>query len=279
MGGVDAAAITAGSRGLATTVLVGDFTAASLPSPTSTFSFTAAPFPVGIAAGPFSLPTTAVAGEHRMAGMVSVELLLLAYSQSVMPFMYSRYDVIAADTVTRCQVPCHRLVFSRQGVDENCVQHVVIEDHSCCAHFCCNIFDPANLLERVSPWRYLKTIEAAAEVGFVPCRLRAVQREKRVPRFSRRGAPVQDSLVALAIYLGPSIGNSMRVHVCVHFCGCAPFSQLQFFVNFPTGTYWDGSDTKAEETHSFRVVPDVSGPGNELGHFPTKLWSSGMFES
>ena len=50
----------------------------------------------------------------------------------------------------------------------------------------------------VTPWRYLETIEAAGEVGFGPRRLRAVPREERVPRFSRRGAPVQDTLVALA---------------------------------------------------------------------------------
>ena len=54
-GGFGATAIAAGSRDRATTALVGAFTASSLLSPTSTFSFAAAStFPVATAAAAFS---------------------------------------------------------------------------------------------------------------------------------------------------------------------------------------------------------------------------------
>ena len=68
-----AAATTLGGRGRDTTVFVGVLTAAPLPSPTSTYSFTTAcTFPVGTATGPFSLATFAAAGKHSMAGMAAL---------------------------------------------------------------------------------------------------------------------------------------------------------------------------------------------------------------
>ena len=144
-GGFGAAAIAAGSRGRATTVLVGAFTASSLLPPTSTFFFAAAStFPVATAAA-------TAAGEHSMTSMASVGPLPPVSRKLVVPLSYSLDDVIAADTVTRCKVPCLHLVFGRQCVDENGVQHVVVKGQSCCTHFWSKILDPAHPLEEVAP--------------------------------------------------------------------------------------------------------------------------------
>ena len=52
-------------------------------------------------------------------------LLLPVYRKSAMPFSNSLDDVIAADAVTRCQVPCPHLVFGRHSVNHYGV-HVVV---------------------------------------------------------------------------------------------------------------------------------------------------------
>ena len=146
-GGFGAAAIAIGSRDRATTDLVGAFTASSVISPTSTISVAAA--------STFPAATTAATatGEHSM---VSVGPLLPFSRESVVPLSNSLNDFIAADTITRCQAPCLHLVFGRQNVDEDDVQHVVVEGQSCCTHFCCKILDPAHLLEEVATWLYIK---------------------------------------------------------------------------------------------------------------------------
>ena len=127
-GGFGAAVITAGSRGRATTVLVGDFTTSSLLSPTPTSSFATAPtFPGGTAAAAVSAATSAAAGEPCMAGMSSVGPLLYVSRNSAVPLSYNRDDAIAADTVTRYKAACLHFVFGRQSVNENFVEHVVVE--------------------------------------------------------------------------------------------------------------------------------------------------------
>ena len=152
-GGFGAAAIAVGSRGRATPVLVLSSTAPSVLPLLSTFSFAAV--------STFPAATVAVyAGVHDMACVAIVEPLLPVSRKSVMARSNSLNDVIAADTVTRCQVPCLHIVLGRQSVDEDGVQHVVVKCQSCGAHSRCNIFDPTHL-ERVAPRRYLKTIEAS----------------------------------------------------------------------------------------------------------------------
>ena len=76
-GGFGAAAIETGSRGRATTVLVGTFTASSLLSSTSTFPvatvITAFPATTAAAAAfPAAITAAAFAGERSMDSMASV---------------------------------------------------------------------------------------------------------------------------------------------------------------------------------------------------------------
>ena len=193
-GGFGAHAIAAGSRGRATTDLVGALAASSVLSPTST-SFDAAAsaaFPAAIAAAAFPAATTAgaTAGEHGMASMASVGRLLPASRKSVVPLSNSLDDVIAADTVTRCQVTYLHLVFGRQSVDKDGVKHVVVKRQPCCTHLCRNMLNPTHFLEWVAPRRYLKTMKAPRDIGFGPDRVRAVPRKKSVTRFPRRGTPM-----------------------------------------------------------------------------------------
>ena len=71
--------------------------------------------------------TAAAAGVHSMTSMASVGPLLPVSRKSVVPLSNGLHDVIAADTVTRCQVPCLHLVFGRQSVDEDSVQHMGVK--------------------------------------------------------------------------------------------------------------------------------------------------------
>ena len=131
-GGLGAAAIAAGSRGRATTILVGAFTASSVLSPASTFSVTVtstfpvatatATFPAATAAAAFPAATTAAAaaGKHSMASVASVGPLLPVSRKSVVQLSYSLDYVIAADTVTRCKVPLFQHVFGHMS------RHVVL---------------------------------------------------------------------------------------------------------------------------------------------------------
>ena len=169
-GGFGAVAIATGTRIRATTVLAGASIVSSLLSPTSFFPFAmASTFPVATAG--------AAAGEDSMASMASmagVEPLLPVSTKSAVRFSNSLDDVIAADTITRCKVPCLNLGFGIQRINGNCVHHVIVEGQSCCTRLCCNILHPTHFLQGVAPWRYLTTIMAPGEVGFGPRRLRAV---------------------------------------------------------------------------------------------------------
>ena len=84
-------------------------------------------------------------------------------------------------------------------MDEDGVQHVVIKCQSCCTHFCGKTIDPTHFLEGVARWRYLETIKAPGEVGYGSRHLRAVPCKVGVPRFLRRGTPVQNTLVTLVL--------------------------------------------------------------------------------
>ena len=127
-GGFGAAIIAAGNRGRSTTVLVAAFTASSVLSPTFTVFIAVAStfpvatstiaFPAATAAAAFPAATTAAAGEHNTASMASVGPRLPVSRKSVVPLSYILDDVNAADTVTRCKVPCFHLVFGRKNVDE-----------------------------------------------------------------------------------------------------------------------------------------------------------------
>ena len=79
-----------------------------------------------------------------MADMAIIGPLLPASRKPVMPFSYGLDDVIAADTVTRSKVPWLHLVFGRESDNKNDVQHVIIESHFFCTHFCGKLFDPAH---------------------------------------------------------------------------------------------------------------------------------------
>ena len=114
----------------------------------SAFSFAAVcTFSASPAAAAFPPATTAAAATsvHSLASMASVGPSLPVSRKSVVPLSNSLDDVIAADTVTRCQVPCLHLVLGRQGVDEDGVQHVVVECQTCCTHLSGKILDPTHL--------------------------------------------------------------------------------------------------------------------------------------
>ena len=76
---------------------------------------------------------------------------------------------------------------------------MVVKRQPCCTHLCGKIHNPTHLLEWVAPRRYLKAMKAPREIGFGTRRLRAVPRKECVPRFPRRGTPVQDTLAALVL--------------------------------------------------------------------------------
>ena len=157
-GGFSAVAIAVGRRGRATTVLVSAFTASSMLSPMSTFSFAAAStFPMG----------TAAAGEHNISGMASVGLLLVVSRTSVVPLSYSA-GVVAANTATRCKVLWLHHESGRQGVDEHCIQYVVVEGQSSCTYFCDKILDPTNRLGRLLPGAISEQLRGRERLGLVP---------------------------------------------------------------------------------------------------------------
>ena len=97
---------------------------------------------------------------------------------------------------------------------------MVVEGQSCCTRFCGKILDPTHLLVGVAPWRYLRTIKAPGEVGFGLRRLRAVPRKESIPRFPRRGTPVQDTVATLA--LGSRRQDSPRQCMHVHTFAAVP---------------------------------------------------------
>ena len=121
-------------------------------------------------------------GRRGQQGRVGKARMITVVARSWLPssLSYSLDNVIAADTVTRFKVPCLHLVFGRQSVDENCVQHAIGEGQPCCTHFCAKILDPTHLVERVATWRYHKTIKAPGEVGLSPRRFEGgtTQRER-----------------------------------------------------------------------------------------------------
>ena len=102
-GGFGAGAIATGSRGRATTDLVGAFTASSVLSPTSAFSVAvASPFPAAA--------TCTISG---VQGIPRVRSLLAVSRKSMMSLSHSLDDLVAAGDVSagavaRCQVPCLR---------------------------------------------------------------------------------------------------------------------------------------------------------------------------
>ena len=184
--------------------------------------------------------------------MASVGPLLPVSRKSVVPFSYSFDDVSTADTVTRCKIPCLHLVFGRQSVDEDGAQHMGVKCQACCTHLRGKVLDPTYLLEWVAPRRYLKTIKAPREIGFGPRRLRAVSRKEIVPRFPRRGTPVQDTLVTLAL-------ESRRQQIprqCMHVHTSAavpPFDKYRVLgIQLPYGNVlrWIGHKGR-QETYSF----------------------------
>ena len=133
-------------------------------------------------------------GHHRRRrwrtdSVASIGPLLAVSRTSAVPLSNS-LDIIAADTDTKCRVPCLHLVFGRQSVDEDGVQHVFVNCQSFSTHFCVKILDPTHLLEWDAPRRYIKTIKAPGDVGYGPRRLRAVLRKESDIRFPWQGTPV-----------------------------------------------------------------------------------------
>ena len=190
---------------------------------------------------------------------------------SVVPLSNSRNDVIVVDTVTRYQVPCLHLAFGRQGVDEDGVQHVVVEGRSCCTHLCGNILSPTHLLEWVAPRRSRKNDKAPRDIGFNPCRLRALPRKECSPRFPRRGTPVQDTLVTLALESRRQEFPRQCMHVHT-FTAVPPVGKYRVLgIQFPYGNVWRPiRHNGRQETYSFGVVHSVACPGGKFRILPTK---------
>ena len=155
------------------------------------FSATASTFPAATA-------TTAF-GVHSTACMINVGPLLPVSRKKVMPLSNNLGDLIAADAVTRCQVPCLHLVCGRQSVNEEGLEHVVVKCQACCTHRRGKILDRSHPPERLALRLYLGTVKASREVGFGPCRLRATPGKESVPRFPRRSTPVLYTLITLAL--------------------------------------------------------------------------------
>ena len=79
--------------------------------------------------------------------------------------------LLAANAVVRCQVPFLHLVLGSKNINEDGVQHEVVQSQACCTHLHGKLLNPIHVLERVAARRYLETIKASAEVGCGPCRL------------------------------------------------------------------------------------------------------------
>ena len=113
-------------------------------------------------------------------------------------------------------------------------------------------------------------MKAPRDIGSGPGRLRAVPRKGSVPRFPRRGTPIQGTFVALAL-------ESRRQEIprqCMHvhtFAAITPVDEYRVLgIQLPLygNVLWWIRHEGRQETYSFGVVPSVSCPGSKLRFLP-----------